>query len=264
MIMKGLRLALIIAVLPFFASAWGVLGHRITAQIADSYLQPNARKAIKAILGNESMAMAANWADFIKSDTNYKYLSNWHYVNLPENLSKTDLNTYLDKNPGANLYNKTNEMVALLKDGTSTKEKKLFALRMLIHLMGDMHQPMHTARKDDLGGNKIQVSWFGDRTNLHAVWDEKLVDFQQLSYTEYAKAINFASVADQGKINHGSFKDYIFESYQICNKIYADSIKPDARLSYQYNFTWVSTVNQQLLKGGIRLANVLNGIFSKT
>lgn len=247
--------------LPFLASAWGVIGHRVVGQIAESYLKQPTRKAIKQILGNETLAMAANWADFIKSDTSYNYLSNWHYVNLPEGLSKTEVAAYLDKEPGANIYNKTTEMITVLKNANSTADQKKFALRLLVHLIGDVHQPMHTARKADLGGNKIQLTWFGTRTNLHRVWDEQLISFQELSYTEYTAAINFASTQEQANYAEISLKDIIFESYEVCNKIYASGIKNDDKLSYRYNFDWVGTANNQLLKGGIRLAKILNDIY---
>lgn len=248
-------------VLPFTASAWGVLGHRIVGEVADKYLQAKTRLAIKQILGNESMAMAANWADFIKSDTSYNYLSNWHYVNLPAGLSQSDVNSYLGNETGANIYNKTNEMIAVLKNAKSTMAQKKLALRLIIHLVGDLHQPMHTARKEDLGGNKIQLSWFGERSNLHRVWDESLIDFQQLSYTEYTKAINYASPQQVSNWQKASLKDCVFESYTICNKIYATGIKNDDKLSYKYNFDWIETVNSQLLKGGVRLAGILNNIY---
>ena len=83
---KRLILAFALIYAPIAASAWGVLGHRIVGEIADSYLTPNARKNIKQILGNETLAMSANWADFIKSDSTYKYLNSCHYGNRPEGL----------------------------------------------------------------------------------------------------------------------------------------------------------------------------------
>lgn len=260
-VLKKLAAVAIFLYIPMVAEAWGVLGHRIVGEIAESHLQPNARKAIKQILGNETLAMSANWADFIKSDSSYNYLGPWHYVNLPEGLDKKGLSSFLDKFTEPNIYNKTNEMVELLKNPKTPADKKVFALRMLVHLIGDMHQPMHTARKEDLGGNRIYVTWFGQRSNLHRVWDEQLIDFQQLSYTEYVNAINFTTPEKTKHWNQGSIKDYIFESYEICNKIYAEGIKKDDRLSYKYNFQWIDTVNQQLLKGGIRLANILNEIY---
>ena len=259
--MKKIIIVLVCIYMPFLASAWGVLGHRIVGEVADQYINGKTRKAIQQILGTESMAMTANWADFIKSDTSYNYLSNWHYVNLPADLAKTDVFSFLDHQPGPNIYNKINEMVAALKNPASTAVQKKLALRMLIHLVGDLHQPMHTARKEDLGGNKVFLTWFGEKSNLHRVWDESLVDFQQLSYTEYANVINHPSPAQFTLWQKGTLKDYVFESYVICNKIYATGIKNDDKLSYKYNFDWIGTVNEQLLKGGIRLAKVLNDIY---
>ncbi|RZL53666.1 MAG: S1/P1 Nuclease, partial [Pedobacter sp.] len=191
----------------------------------------------------------------------YNYLSNWHYVNLPADLSQSDVYRFLDNQPGPNIYNKLNDMVAVLKNTKSTAEQKKLALRMVIHLVGDLHQPMHTARKDDLGGNKIQLLWFGEKSNLHRVWDEQLIDYQQLSYTEYTKAINFATPQQVVNWQKNTLKDCVFESYTICNKIYATGIKNDDKLSYKYNFDWIGTVNEQLLKGGIRLAGILNTIY---
>ncbi|RZK52547.1 MAG: S1/P1 Nuclease [Pedobacter sp.] len=260
-IFKRLVVVFALVYVPITASAWGVLGHRIVGEIADSYLQVKAKAAIKQILGTESIALAANWADFVRSDSSYSYLSSWHYVNLNPDMSKTDLFSYLDNQPSANVYNKTNEMIVVLKNPKSTLAQKTLALKMLIHLIGDMNQPMHTARKDDLGGNKVQVLWFGQKSNLHKVWDEQLIDFQQLSYTEYTKAINHPTALQIGNWQKASLKDCIWESYSICNKIYATGIKTDDKLSYKYNYDWIGTVNEQLLKGGVRLAKILNDIY---
>ncbi len=258
--LKVLVLLLAFSYLPFNAFSWGMLGHRITGEIADQYLSKKARKAIQEILGNETVAMSSNWADFIKSDKNYDYLSPWHYVNLPENLTRTDLNNFLSHEKGDNIYNKIQEMIVFLKTEKVDLEKRKLALRMLIHLLGDLHQPMHTARKEDLGGNRVNLFWFGEKTNLHRVWDEHLIEFQQLSYTEYTKAINFPTVQQFVNWQNASIEDMVFDSYEIVNKIYI-GVKPDERLSFRYNFDWVSTLNEQLLKGGVRLAKVLNDTF---
>ncbi len=259
--LKKLIVAIALVYLPIAANAWGVIGHRIVGEIAESYLNPNARKAIKQILGNETLAMSANWADLIKSDSTYRHVSSWHYVNLPEGLDQKGLSNYLDAFTEPNIYSKTIEMIATLKNPKASANDKIFALRLLVHLIGDMHQPMHTARKEDLGGNRINLTWFGEKTNLHRVWDEQLIEFQQLSYTEFTKAINFATPQQLAMWNKSTIKDCVFESYEVCNKIYATGIKKDDKLSYNYNYDWVDTLNAQLLKGGVRLANVLNEIY---
>lgn len=252
--------AALIAYLPINAMAWGQTGHRIVGQIADYYLTAKARKGVIQVLGNESLAMASNWPDFIKSDTSFNYLFNWHFVNIPGGLNQQEVFHFLDTTKEANVYNKIPEMVAILKNKQSTPSQQQMAMRLLIHMVGDLHQPMHTARKEDLGGNKVSVTWFGRHSNLHRVWDEELVDYQQLSYTEYAAAINHPSRARFDQWSHDSLKAAVYESYLTCNKIYA-ATHADDKLSYRYNFDFVNTVNEQLLKGGIRLAEIINAIY---
>jgi hypothetical protein len=259
-IFKIMIVATVFSSVPVNASAWGMLGHRIVGQIAEHHLSARARKALRAILGNESMAMASNWADFIKSDPAYNYLYNWHFVNLPEGLDKQGVDVFLEEEKTPNVYNKIPEMIAVLKDTKSTADQKKLALRLLIHLVGDLNQPMHTARKDDLGGNKINVTWFGEKSNLHRVWDESLIGYQELSYTEYAAAIDHPTKDQLNAWKGASLKDYVYGSYVACNKIYANT-KAEDKLGYKYNFDFVSLLNEQLLKGGICLANMLNDTY---
>ena len=257
---KGLLAFAIALYLPLNAGAWGMLGHRIVGQIAESHLSGKAKKGVKDVLGNESLAMASNWGDFIKSDPSYDYLYNWHFVNLPAGLDKQGISDYLDQEKSPNVYNKIPEMAAILKNRQSTADEKRLAMRLLVHLVGDLNQPMHTARKEDLGGNKVFVTWFGDKSNLHRIWDESLIEYQQLSYTEYAAAINYPSADQLNAWRNNSLKDFVYGSYLACNRIYAN-VKPEERLSYKYNFEFVGLLNEQLLKGGVCLANILNDIY---
>lgn len=261
---KFIKISLFIVMLyqPMQSMAWGVLGHRIVGQIADSYLTKKARKNITGILGNESLAMASNWSDFIKSDPVYKYMYNWHFINLKEGLSEQDIRTYLTTDSIADVYTKILFCTAQLKNKNTAAPNKIIYLRTLIHLVGDLHQPMHVGRYEDLGGNKIKVNWFSTPTNLHSVWDEKLIGFQELSYTEYADAINFCTKPLRKTWQQQPVADWVVESYFIAQQLYADITQPDQRLDYKYNYKYVALLNQQLLKGGIRLAGLLNEIFS--
>lgn len=251
---------LLLAYVPTQVMAWGMIGHRVVGEVADHYLTPKSRKAIQTILGSESLAMCANWGDFIKSDSTYSYMYNWHFVNLPGGLNKQGVFNILDNEKAPNLYNKIIDLTAVLKKASSTASEKKLALRMLVHMAGDLCQPMHVAHKEDLGGNRVSVLWFNEKSNLHRVWDEQLIEYQQLSYTEYTKAINHPSAVELYNWKNTSLKDCIYESYTVCAKIY-DNTKPDSKLSYRYNFEWVDTLNQQLLKGGVRLAKMLNDIY---
>jgi len=152
-------------------------------------------------------------------------------------------------------------MVAELKKKNLPQDKKVLYLRMLIHIVGDIHQPMHVGRLEDLGGNKIRVLWFKDSANLHQVWDDRLINLQQLSYTEYAKAINYTTQEQRTLWQSEPLGSWLFQSYQIAQKIYADIKTPEQKLDYKYNYNYLDTLNNQLLKGGVHLAGLLNEIF---
>lgn len=246
---------------PFFAMAWGMLGHRIVGEIADSYLTSKARTEIQKILGTESLAIGSNWADFIKSDSTFNYLNPWHYVNLEKGLSEERVLAYLKADTVADVYTRINFLVKELKNKNLPLDQKRMYLRLLVHFVGDVHQPMHTGRKEDLGGNRVRVMWFNTPSNLHAVWDEGLVNYQQLSYTEYAAAINHTTLKQRQEWQKQPVTAWITESYAISEQLYPEITEKDQRLSYDYNFRHIGTVNERLLKGGVRLAGLLNSIF---
>jgi hypothetical protein len=247
--------------LPLQSMAWGTNGHRICGQIADSYLTPKAHAAIKALLGNESIAMSSNWADFIKSDPQYKYLYSWHYIDFDKEYSYPQMQAFLKQDTATDAYTKLNFLIGELKKKNLPKANKLLALRMLIHIVEDVHQPMHTAHTDDKGGNDIKLTWFSNPTNLHSVWDSQLIDFQQLSYTEYVAWINHTTAAQRMQWQKAPISQWLFESSQIANKIYTGVKDGDKINAYQYNFDNIEILNNQLVKGGVRLAGLLNQIF---
>ncbi|MBV8388600.1 MAG: S1/P1 nuclease [Mucilaginibacter sp.] len=259
--LKKLILGAAITYAPLQSMAWGIQGHRIAGQIADSYLTPKARAAIKAILGDESIAIAGNWADFIKSDPNYSYLSVWHYVDLDKDYTLPELQNFLNQDTNVDAHTKLNFLIAELKKKTLSKQNKLLYLRMLIHIVEDVHQPMHVGHTEDKGGNDIKLTWFNNPTNLHSVWDSQLIDFQQLSYTEYTAMINHTTAAERAEWQKAPISQWLLESNQIANKLYSETKNGDALNGYKYNFEHIATVNHQLLKAGVRLAGVLNRIF---
>jgi hypothetical protein len=243
--------------------AWGMLGHRIVGEIADSYLTPKARAEIKKILGNETIAMASNWADFIKSDTNYRYLSPWHYINFEKGLTYQQMLDYLKKDTVADAYTKLNFLAGELKKKNLPQDKKLMYLRLLIHIAEDLSQPLHVSPVGTTGGNDIKLSWFNTPSNLHRVWDEHLIEYQQLSYTEYARAINFTTAAQRNAWMKQPITQWLFDSYTIAQQLQNELTTQNPKLGYEYNFKYVATLNEQLLKGGVRLAALLNEVFGK-
>ncbi len=247
--------------LPFCSFGWGVLGHRIIGQIAESYLTAKARIEIQKILGNESIAMSSTWADFIKSDSDYQYIYNWHFMDLDSGLTRGQMQDYLKKDTAVDLFTKTNFLIRELKNKHLSMEKKRMYLKLLIHFVGDIHQPFHVGRHQDLGGNKIRLTWFSTPTNLHAIWDDQLINFQQLSYTEYTTAINHTTAKQRLAWQKQPISEWMIESHQLAERLYGE-IEPDQKLSYRYNYDNIKVLNERLLKAGVRLAGLLNELFS--
>jgi len=153
-------------------------------------------------------------------------------------------------------------MLADLGNQTLPADQRRTALYFLIHLVGDLHQPLHVGRDEDAGGNKIVVYWFDRKTNLHSLWDNMLIEYQQYSYTEYANLLNTRE-PDQVKTWQASpLEDWFYESHVISDSIYAASPN-EAKLGYKYNFQFQKILDEQLLKGGVRLAALLNQVLSK-
>jgi len=240
-----------------YTNYWGKTGHRVTGQIAENHLTGKAKRALKDLLDGHSLAFVSTFADEIKADRNYARFSPWHYVNYPLGMRYGDSK----KSKYGDLITAIEECKRIVKDKNSSRENRVFYLKMLVHLIGDLHQPMHTGRAEDKGGNDIQLQWFGKRTNLHRVWDKNLIESYGMTYTELANELDQVSRKERKKIQEGTIYDWIDESHQLCGKIY-DSIKVGEKLSYRYGYEYNDILFQQLQRGGLRLAKVLNDLFA--
>jgi hypothetical protein len=255
----------IILLLPFFLLTkstsedvffWGQNGHRVTGKIAENHLTKKAKRNIDKLLKGKSLAFVSTYADEIKSDRKYNNYSVWHYVNmqLDENYEASEKNTEGD------LVTGIETCIKILKDEKSSEDEKAFHLKMLVHLIGDLHQPMHIGKKEDKGGNDIQVQWFGQGTNLHSVWDTKLIEDFNMSYLELAENADQLSKGQIQSLQKGTVIDWVNEVHKITNDVYS-SVNSGEKLSYRYSYLYLETVRTQLQTGGIRLAKVLNDIF---
>lgn len=236
---------------------WGKTGHRATGEIAENYLNKKAKKAIDKILNGQGLAFVANYADDIKSDPDFRKYGPWHYVNLAPDEEKYNEET---ANPKGDLYQAILKCREVLKDENASKEEKQFYLKMLVHFVGDLHQPFHVGRGADKGGNDIQVRWYNQGSNIHRVWDSQMIDSYQMSYTELADNSRKLSRAQIKAIEEGEVIDWVYESREMADELY-DSVEVGEKLGYEYMYKHLPTVLQQLQKGGIRLAKILNEIY---
>jgi len=235
---------------------WGPTGHRATGKVAENHLTKRAKKKIDKLLKGESLAFVSTYGDEIKSDKKYNQFYTWHYVNMPLDSQYEDAK----KNPKGDLVTGINTCISVLKDKHSTDDDKAFYLRMLVHLIGDLHQPMHIGRKEDKGGNTIQVQWFGKGTNLHRVWDTDMIEEWNMSYLELADNTEDLSKEQVKSIQQGNVIDWVHDTHKL-SKIAYQSVEVGEDLKYRYSYDHFSTVRKQLQKGGIRLAKLLNDIF---
>ena len=264
-ILFNIFLSIVFFYLPFEAMCWGQLGHRIVAEIADSYLTAKTKAEIKKILGNESIAMASNWGDFIKSDSTFKYMETWHYVNFEKNLNYNQLKEVLKRDTGKvdDAYSAIVFLTKELKKKSLAKSKKQMYLRLLVHFVGDVHQPLHVSPVGSTGGNDIRVQWFSQSSNLHRVWDSQLIEEQQLSYTEYTNYLNHTTANQRQKLQAEPLSKWLYDSYIIAQKLHNEITENNPKLGYRYNFDHIALLNEQMLKGGVHLAVLLNDTFGK-
>ncbi len=240
----------------FSKDDWGKTGHHTVAEIANHYLSEKAKANIKLILNGQSLAVASTFADEIKSNEQYDEFKPWHYANVPFN--KTYLES--DKNEDGDIVIGIQYCMNVLKDSASEDDDKNFYLKMLIHLLGDMHQPLHFGLKEDLGANRFYVDWFGENSNFHRVWDSEMIDSYNMSYTEMAKNKSVLSPDEIQNYAKGDLIDWVEDTRKLTKKVY-DSAEERENLGYLYMYDWYDTLSLQLHKAGIRLAKVLNDIY---
>jgi len=236
---------------------WGTTGHRTVGKIAEKHLSKKTKKQIDKLLKGESLAFVSTFGDEIKSDKRYGSFYSWHFVNFPFDTKYEDSN----KNPKGDIVMGINYCIDVLKDRNSNEDDKIFYLKFLVHLMGDLHQPLHVGRAEDKGGNDIQVKWHNKSTNLHRVWDSDMIGSWNMSYLELALNAKKLSKQQIDSIKKGNVLDWTYESQKLAKQVY-NSVKTGEKLGYKYSYEHFGMVRSQLQKAGIRLAKILNDIYS--
>ncbi len=234
---------------------WGPTGHRVVGEIAEQNISEKTKKEIAKILDGESLAYIAFYADEIKSDRKYDKYYSWHFINfdLDEN--------YMDTPPSdkGDLYTAINKCIDVLKDISIDKETKAFHLKLLVHFIGDLHQPLHLGQEIDRGANRISVKWFGSNTNLHSVWDSKMIDGYKMSYSEMAYNLQKTRENNSKEFQREDLIKWIDEIHHYTQEIYKSL--DDTNLGYEYQYNNFDTVKNMLSIGGYRLARILDYIF---
>ena len=234
---------------PLAVSAWGADGHRIVGELAERRLDPAARAALDELLRDapeHGLAAISTWADGVRGRDDPRRSVTWHYVNFPDD--SCDYEPERDCAGGACIVAAIERQTAIVADRGRPPAERVAALKFVVHLVGDVHQPMHAGRRSDRGGNGYQLSLDGQGTNLHRVWDSQILAHRGLPWRDYADrlASGRPAGADEGvaigssgplgvgrreavlmQQSDGGPADWAMES---CRLIDAENLYPDAHL----------------------------------
>lgn len=241
--------------------SWGVTGHHAIGKIAENHLSPTAKTAVKDLLGEESLADVSVWADQLRMKPEFKYTTAWHYINLPLGLNYAEFKDKVEHMTEDNVYSATLKQEQILADTSSSKDKRIESLKFIVHFKGDLHQPMHISRAEDQGGNTIKMTYDGKDTNMHSLWDTNMIAHQGMDDQQLAAKLDHIPSGKIKKWQHDPLMKWMWESYQISSKLYAESDEANGhQIDEKYYKNHLPIVELRIQQAGIRLAGVLNAI----
>lgn len=251
--------ALVLLFTTIHSFAWGPVGHQVVAQIADDHLLPQAKAEIAKLLPKTKLSEIATWADEAKQHPEWAHTKPWHFVNIPDGGDYSQIRHSAE----GDVITAITEMVQTLQNKSASSQDKANAVKFLVHFVGDIHQPLHTGKIDDEGGNQVKLNFNGRQTNLHMLWDSGIIDTEKLDYRAYSTKLE-AQKASYDLPNF-SFSQIVKEDMDCRKAVY--SFKTESNGTITIDQTYVNanmaTLHSRLLMGGMRLAELLNSIFAK-
>lgn len=257
---SSLVLVTALVLLPVPAQAWGLLGHRLVALLAWDDLTPDTRRRIDALLQGEpdpTLAGIAGWADDLRKNDPVlgRQSANWHFVNLGE-----DDCVYSQRRdcPGGNcVVEAIRAQTAILADPARTRAERLQALKFVVHFVGDAHQPLHAGYARDKGGNDAQINWNGRGTNLHTLWDSRMLVSTgrgEQAYLAHLRTLPRPALA--AMVLPPPAAVWAEQSCRVVTR--PDFYPRRAKLEQAYVDKHLPIAERQLRAGGVALAAVLN------
>jgi hypothetical protein len=265
----GFRLVIAVALLHPTATpvwAWGNKGHRLVARVAEGHLTDKTKQAIADLLEQgETLADASTYPDEHKREIPGS--TPWHFVNVPITASEYDAKFCSKRGC---VVSKLKQFQGILKDKSRSLEDRRMALRFVVHLVGDLHQPFHVGDNHDQGGNGLQVRFFGSGSNLHKVWDSDLIEKVNHSERQWLDVLQKLDTPEsREKYMSGVPEDWATESLLAAKKAYRlpdrdQQIESGESLGAEYLDENIHVVRLRLCQAGLRLAWVLNDALGKS
>ena len=249
------------------AFGWGSKGHDIVAAIAEQHLTPKAKRKINKLLDGKSIIYFSSWMDNIQNspywENGYNLTKTWHYANVDKGLNYDTM----QKNPAGDVVTGLEKLTDEMMNNYDnlTDSMRVDYLKMIVHMVGDLHCPMHAGRLSDRGGNGTKVMWFRNETNLHSVWDSRMIESARTwSYSEWCEQLDRKDRKYRKSISDGSYEEWFSDTVEEAARIY-EYVEASEEivqvLSYQFVYDFSPLLEEQLLNAGYRLAHVLNTIF---
>lgn len=232
--------------------AFGPEGHGIVPEIAFSYLSETAKANVLRYLDTTTIEQASVWMDDMRKNPDYNFMKPWHYINIEKGKNYTPTT---DENIVNELIITLNELKH--KNTLCTQQVKN-DLQILFHLVGDLHQPLHAGYEEDHGGNKVEINFLGEATNLHWVWDEKIIMNQKITKDTCLQLAKTLSPEEISSIQKTDVMAWMNESRSYLENVYDFS---GHVLGEEYAKKNAPIVTKRLLYAGLRLAAILEEDF---
>jgi nuclease S1 len=262
--MRELLATLVLLLSSAQAFAWGYTAHHVIAEIAEQFLGPQTVHKVRALLEVENvttLAEVSTWADEIR--TQHPETAPWHYVDIPIHPAQGGVEGY-DRSRDCPhddcVVAKVVQFEGVLSDQQLPDRQRLEALKYIVHFLGDLHQPLHVSNDNDRGGNEIPVTFMGQPTNLHAVWDTGIIE-AAVRGDERGYAIKLAQAITPDELarwTNGDPVSWANEGYRIAVSSIYNELPHSGTLPDDYEAKALPIVNQQIQRAGVRLAKVLN------
>lgn len=246
---------------PAQVQAWGPVGHRLVARLAEYQLDAGTRAEVRRLLALEQhrhLADVANWADELREhDPDLgRRSAKWHYVNIGEHDCRYD--AALACKDGDCIVEAINAQAAILADRARPDTERLQALKFVVHFVGDVHQPMHAGYARDRGGNTVQVNYRGRGSNLHALWDSTLLGWRGMDERPYYWLLRITGGIRAAASGATTITPHAWAERSCAIAMQPGVYPPGARIDDAYVRRHLSIAEQQVRRGGARLAELLN------
>ncbi len=234
--------------------AWGEEGHKIVAEIAKRHLDKDTLAAVTDALEGDSFEDASIWMDEVRKESRYFHMATWHYINLEKG------EEYV-KNKEENSVNELRRAVKQLNNRKKYSKKDTAKhIKIIFHLIGDLHQPLHNGYGSDRGGNNVKVEYNGNETNLHGLWDYEIISAKKITAAECMKLKAALSADDIKAIEKLNVVDWFKQSRAFVDQAYEIG---DGKITEAYVDKNAEVIKKQMLYGGMRLAAILKRLYKK-